>query len=144
MDFFEADYYAKPSAYGVGLHDWYGIPRVTCPVLCGVHMNNPTGERDPPAGTDFTQYHTYGFLWIPATSGSNGSMSAYFDGKLVGNTRTWTEFTDQAPTPVGKPWTFGRIDQQHLFMILGTGVGQPFTIRSVNVWQRNASRNIAR
>jgi hypothetical protein len=143
MDMFEADYPTLPTAYGVGLHDWWGIPKQTCPAgLCVVHFQNPSGVRKPPLGTDFKQFHTYGMLWVPATSGSNGSLSAYFDGKLVGATHTWSQFTNQAPSPVGKPWTFGRVDQEHIFFILGTGRGEPLTIQSVNVWQRNASSNM--
>jgi hypothetical protein len=143
VDFFEADYVTKPTAYGVGLHDWYGIQNVTCPSgLCVVHMLNPTGERDPPAGTDFNQFHTYGFLWVPATATTQGYMSAYFDGVLVGHTVYWSQYTNQAPTPVGQPWCFGRIDQQHLYFILGTGVGEQYTLKSVNVWQKDASHNL--
>jgi|SRR5882724_388246 len=143
VDMFEADLFNYPTAYGVGLHDWYGIPNKTCAVgLCGVGMLNPSGVRVPPAGTNFTQYHTYGFLWVPATATTSGSMSAYFDGQLVGHTRTWTQYTNQPPTPVGQPWLFGRMDQQHIFFILSTGYGQPYTIKSVNVWQKNASSNL--
>ena len=70
-------------------------------------------------------------------------MSAYFDGQLLGHTVSWTQFTGQPPTPVGQPWVFGRMDQQHLFFILGSGLGQPFTVKSVNVWQKNASSNLS-
>jgi hypothetical protein len=145
VDMFEADYPTIPADYGVGLHDWYGIPHQTCPTtpsgLCVVNMN-PSGRRVAPAGTDYNQFHTYGFLWVPATSTTRGSMSAYFDGQLIGNTVTWTEYTNQPPTPVGQPWAFGRIDQQHLYFILGTGVGEQFTLKSVNVWQRDGSHNL--
>jgi hypothetical protein len=36
----------------------------------------------PPAGTDYTQWHTYGQLWIPATAdnGWHGYRQVYFDG----------------------------------------------------------------
>jgi len=142
-DFFEADYPTKPTAYGAGMHDWYGIEGKTCPPgLCGISFTNPSGERDPPAGTDFTQYHTYGFLWVPATPTTNGYVSAYFDGAPIGGTHEWTQFTDQAPTPVGQPWLFGRVDQQHIFFILGTGEGENMTVQSVNVWQQSASSNL--
>jgi hypothetical protein len=30
---------------------------------------------------------------------------------------------------------FSILDRQHLFIILGTGTSQPFTIRFVHVWQ---------
>jgi hypothetical protein len=69
-------------------------------------------------------------------------MDAYFDGHLVGHQVSWTHFTTQGPTPVGKTWTFGRIDQEHLYFILGTGVGEHFIVKSVNVWQNNATHNL--
>jgi hypothetical protein len=105
-------------------------------------MINPSGERIPPAGINFRQFHTYGFLWVPATATTRGYMDAYFDGHVIGHRVYWTKYTSQAPTPVGKTWAFGRIDQEHLFFILGTGVGEPFTVKSVNVWQRNAASNL--
>jgi hypothetical protein len=141
-DFFEADY-TRPTMYGVGAHDWYGIKGKTCPNLCVVSFQNPSGSRTAPAGTDMTQYHTYGFLWVPATASTDGIISAYFDGELIGATRTWTQYTDQPPTPVGKPWTFGRLDQQHMFLILGAGVGEPMTVKSINIWQKNAASNMS-
>jgi hypothetical protein len=140
-DFFEADSYWKPSAYGFGLHDWYGISGKTCPTgLCKVSSSQ--GQANPPAGTNFNQFHTYGFLWVPATSTTRGFMNAYFDGQQVGRTVTWTQYTNQPPTPVGQPWLFGRMDQQHLYFILGTGVGEQYTLKSVNVWQKDASHNL--
>lgn len=142
FDFFEAAYVNKPTSYGSGLHDWYGIQNQTCKGYCVVNMLNPTGERKSPAGTDFRQYHTYGVLWVSATATTKGSYMAYFDGQPIGHEVQWTQYTNQAPTPVGKTWTFGRLDQQHVFFILGTGTGEPMTIRSVNVWQRNTSNNM--
>jgi hypothetical protein len=142
VDFFEADYFGSNNTYGVGLHDWWGIANQTCSGLCGMGMLNPSGGRQVPAGTNFDVYHTYGVLWVPATATTVGSYSAYFDGKPIGATRTWTQYTDQAPTPVGKPWLFGRIDQQHMFFILSTGRGAPFTLSAVNVWQKSAANNL--
>jgi hypothetical protein len=142
VDMFEADYVTKPVSYGVGLHDWYGIRNITCPGLCKVSMLNPSGEREPSTGTNFKQFHTYGFLWVPATNTTKGYMDAYFDGHLIGHQVSWTRYTGQAPTPVAKTWTFGRIDQEHLYFILGTGVGEQYTIKSVNVWQKSAAANL--
>jgi len=140
-DFFEADY-VQSTMYGVGAHDWYGIKGKTCANLCVVSFQNPSGARIAPAGTDMKQFHTYGFLWVAATASTDGVISAYFDGVLIGATRTWTQYTDQAPTPVGKTWTFGRLDQQHMFFILGAGVGEPMTVKSINVWQKNTASNM--
>ena len=143
MDFFEADFWTSTTIYGAGLHDWYGIPNKTCaPGLCKVSMTNPSGQRNTPAGTNLNTYHTYGVLWVPATARTEGSFSAYFDGKLIGSTLTWTQYTNQPPTPVGKSWAFGRLDQEHLFFILSSGHAVPFTLKSVNVWQRSTTENL--
>jgi len=142
VDFFEADWPTEPWRYGVGMHDWWGIKGITCPPgLCKVSPN-PPGVQNPPTGTNFTQFHTYGFLWVPATATTPGFVDAFFDGQRTGYKVSWTQYTDQPPTPVGKPWAYGRLDQQHMFFILGSGLGQPFTVKSVNVWQRNASSNM--
>jgi hypothetical protein len=44
--------------------------------------------------------------------------------------------------PVNQPWAFGRLDHQHLVLIVGTGPNEPVTIRSVNAWQAAASNNL--
>jgi hypothetical protein len=142
-DFFEADTPLKPTSYGIGLHDWYGISGQTCPHgLCVVNLPQ-SGERTPPLGTDFTQFHRYGFLWVPASATSSGFMQGFFDGQPIGASHSWTLFQDQAPPPTGQSWAFGRLDQQHQFIILGSGLNQPFTVRSVNVWQHGSSANLA-
>ena len=143
FDFFEADYWGSKNGYGMGMHDWYGIPGKTCsPGLCGLGFMNPSGSRIVPTGTDFTQYHTYGTLWVPATATTPGRVDAYFDGVLIGHEHTYTQYTNQAPTPTGQTWAFGRIDQQHMFFILGSALGQPFNVKSVTVYQKDASGNL--
>ena len=142
VDFFEADHITQPTTYGVGLHDWWGIPNKTCnPGLCKISPF-PAGVQAPPAGTNFTQYHTYGFLWVPATATTDGFVDAFFDGQRTGYKVSWTQYTNQPPTPAGKTWAYGKMDQQHLFFILGTGTGETYTVKSVNVWQKNASGNM--
>jgi hypothetical protein len=80
---------------------------------------------------------------VPATATTQGFFDAYFDGQRIGYTLSWTQYTNQPPTPVGQPWGLGRIDQQHFLFILGTGAGETFTIKSVNVWQKDASGNMS-
>jgi Bacterial Ig-like domain/Bacterial Ig domain len=58
-------------------------------------------------------WHTIGFLWTPST------ISFYRDNVLVGSHST-----------AGWP-----LDNTHLFMILGTGVGWPMNVDWVHVWQ---------
>jgi hypothetical protein len=144
-DFFEAirNPVGMPAnSYGASLHDWYGIYNITCGTgLCQVAMPYTTGMRVTPVGTDFTQYHRYGFLWVPATSTNNGFARFYFDGVQVGPTQAWQAYINQPPPPTNQPWAFGIIDKQHLFLILSTGLHQQMTVREVDVWQGDTAAN---
>jgi hypothetical protein len=146
VDFFEylyLPYNAPRNLYGAGMHDWYGIPNVTCPRgLCAQNMQPKEPQRKTPEGTNFTQYHHYGFLWVPATGAKPGYARFYFDGQSVGPDRQWAKYTGQPPPPTNQPWAFGVLDQHHLVLILGTGPNEPMTIRSVNVWQASADQNL--
>lgn len=144
-DFFEyvlKDYVerGKLNYFGGTLHDWFGPPtgkynHVTLPHRLVV--------REVPADTDFTQYHRYGFLWVPATSAQDGYAEYYFDGRRVGRRIAWEQYTNQAPPPK-PPWMFSIIDRNHLVLILGTGPNQPMTVQSVNVWQASNAKNMNR
>jgi hypothetical protein len=147
VDFFEyllLAYGGPQNAYASSMHDWYGIYKSTCPPgLCQVGFEFNESKRLAPTGTDFTQYHTYGSLWVPATSGTPGYIQFFFDGEPIGGVRKWAQFTDQPPTnPKQQPWAFGVLDRQHLILILGTGPQEPMTVQSVNVWQASASQNL--
>jgi hypothetical protein len=146
VDFFEYLYlpYGVPrNIYGAGMHDWYGVPSVTCTRgLCAQHMQPEEPKRATPVGTDFTQYHHFAFLWVPATDTSQGYARFYFDGQAMGPDRRWAKFDNQPPPPTNQPWAFGRIDQEHLVLILGTGPNEPMTIGSINVWQATDSKNL--
>jgi hypothetical protein len=147
VDFFEyliARAGGPQNAYGSSMHDWYGIYNKTCgPGLCQVGFEYNEGKRLAPSGTDFTQYHTYGTLWVSATPSKQGYIRFYFDGQPVGQDHKWTQYTNQPPTNIKQqPWAFGVLDQQHLVLILGTGSNQPMTVRSVNVWQASAAQNL--
>jgi hypothetical protein len=146
LDFFEANHYAAgtlATAYGGAMHDWYGVLDKTCGHgLCQASMPYRTGMRLAPNGTDFDQFHRYGFLWVPATVSTMGYAEFYFDGEQVGPTQQWELFADQPPPPTNQRWAFGVLDRRHLFLILGTGQTQPMTVRSVNVWQRDTSANL--
>ena len=143
-DFMEYLSTTTPASYGGTLHDWYGIYNVTCGAgLCQVASQN--NNRIPPPIQDLTQFHKYGFLWVPATVSTSGYAKFYFDDIQLGNTITWTQFTNQSPPPTSSTsWTFGILDYQQLVLILGTGPGQPMTVKSVKVWQTNTSSNLHR
>jgi hypothetical protein len=144
-DFFEYDLkeYAERGElnyFGGALHDWFGPPtgeydHVTLPHRLVV--------RGVPTNTDFTQYHRYGFLWVPATSTQDGYAEYYFDGRRVGRRIAWRQYTNQAPPPK-PPWMFSIMDRNHLVLILGTGPNQPMTVQSVDVWQASHAQNISR
>jgi hypothetical protein len=73
-DFMEYDPRWKEPAndWNSTVHDW-----------CDANLANAVNAPVPtPVGTDFTQYHTYGMLWVPASAanGWNGYRQAYFDG----------------------------------------------------------------
>ncbi len=130
--------------YGANLHDWYGVYKETCPgrAFCDSWRGYTDVKTEVSPGTDFNQYHTYGFLWVPATAAKTGHVQFYFDGSPIGNRITWGKFADQSGIPDGQPWKFGILDNQHLVLILGTGLGKPMTVGTVNVWQSSNSQNL--
>ena len=132
------------NSYGGSLHDWFGIYNKTCggDGLCQEKMPYREGMRIVPKDTDFSKYHQYGFLWVPATKETKGKAIFYFDRKQVGPERTWELYTDQPPPPIKKPWAFGIIDQRHLVLILSTGLGQPMSVKDVSVWQKDEKSNL--
>ena len=144
-DIMEADTLFQKNSYGGDTHDWYGVwNTAACPNYCNVDLSS-TGVfiRSVPASTVFTQYHRYGLLWKPATATTKGSITYFFDGLQVGASTTYSQYTNQAPTPTtATPWTFGIIDKQHMVLILGTGASTPMKVQSVTVWQASAAANM--
>ena len=143
VDFFEYDLFAQIknkewNYYGGTIHDWYGVysngfKHETLPYFIV--------KRKVPTDIDFTQYHRYGFSWVPATASTKGYAQYYFDGQRLGQTTVWSQYTNQLPPP-RSPWRFGVIDTNHLVLILGTGLKMPMTIKSVDVWQATDQFNI--
>ena len=133
------------AGYGTALHDWYGIPNITCSKgLCQASMTTKNSLRIVPLNTDFNEYHRYGFLWVKATSNQKGYAKFYFDDEQVGPTQEWDQFNNQPPPPNDQSWAFSIIDKMHLILILGTGPSRPMTIKTVNVWQKDSSQNLSR
>jgi hypothetical protein len=146
-DFFEYDIDGPNlglNYYGANLHDWYGVYNQTCPghPFCDSWRDYSDVKTAVSPTTDFTQYHTYGFLWLPASDSKAGQVQFYFDGSRVGKTITWAKFAHQMDIPDGQPWKFGALDKQHLVLILGTGLGKPMTVGSLNVWQSSNDQNL--
>jgi hypothetical protein len=140
-DFFEYDF-GNTNSYGGAIHDWYGIYNKTCHGYCQAYT--PNYKRTVPKNVDFSRYHGYGFLWVPATDSSSGFAEYYFDNHKIGLRTSWGKFSDQPPAPSAttQSWTFGIMDRQHLVLVLGTGVGEPMTVERVDVWQASAAKNL--
>ncbi|MDR3711009.1 MAG: hypothetical protein P4L33_22125 [Capsulimonadaceae bacterium] len=144
-DFFEYDVATSnnPLAWGGNMADWFGKWTKSAGYSS---VQTPWANKlmNVPSGTDFRQFHKYGYLWAPATTNENGYAKYYFDGREVGSQPvTWSQYQGQAPPASSStPWTQGILDQQHIGLILGSGVNEPMTVKSVNVWQRSANQNI--
>jgi hypothetical protein len=65
--------WGSPQDWNSTMHDWGSD---------GQNLSNANATITPPVGTDYTKYHTYGMLWVPASAenGWNGYRQAYFDG----------------------------------------------------------------
>lgn len=156
LDMMEFD---SPNVYGGAMHNWYaaaicsgnsfGLNSLSPPgnQPCGINsLNSGSSFNEPPtnccAGADFTQYHDYGFLWVPATGTAKGYAKWYFDGVQVGNTYTWNQFNPTLnPPPVdlgqGGSSAYSVFDTLHWYLILGGSPGATTTVASVQVWQAN-------
>jgi hypothetical protein len=129
--------------YVAGMHDWFGVWKETCTTKQFCNHRTPYKEvlKTAPSNTDYSKFHKYGFLWIPATNTTNGWGQFYFDDKPIGAKITWSKFDGQKPSLKKEKWTFGILDEQHLVLILGAGENQPMEIRTVRVWQNSKDKN---
>jgi len=144
-DFFEYDVASpsRPLVWGGNMADWFGVWTQSTG-FSSIQTPWPYKQMPVPPDTDFTQFHKYGYLWVPATTSTDGYAKYYFDDKLVGaKPVTWSQYQGQDP-PATKttPWAYGILDQQHIGLILGSGVKMPMTVKCVNVWQSSANQNI--
>lgn len=140
---------APANDYFGSVHEWYGISGITCPrEFCqATNYNNQSKFTNyliaTPSNNNFLQFHKFGVLWVPATKTSQGYLQYYFDGHATGDRISWSQYRDQPPPPTkSTPWTFGILDRQHMYLILGTGDNEPMTVQSVNVWQASDSQNL--
>lgn len=151
VDIFEYDVweFAGKKSYGGAVHDWYGRYRDTCPKphYCRVTNAKNSGTRfdnfiiTTPPRTDFKKAHKYGVLWKPASPNKSGTLQYYFDRIPLNDKVDWVKFENQPPPPGEANWTFGIIDEQHLALVLSSGIDQPLTVQNVSVWQNNRCNN---
>ena len=113
-------------AYNSTVHDWHGITGGTGATL---DVNNGNAVVPCPVGTDFTQPHTYGVLWVPATAknGWIGYREAFFDGVPEGAV---CYRGNQAGTyPPSGSYAFSLKDHDQFEVILGASHGGTPTMK---------------
>jgi hypothetical protein len=129
------------NVYGATLHNWFGTWKKTCRSgWCDI--STPAPAMYVPRDTNWNQYHSYGFLWVPAKAARSGYVQFFFDNKPVGKRVSWSACS-KAASPLVKHYSaYCILDHQHLVLILGTGIGEPMTVRSVHVFQQSAKFNL--
>ena len=119
------------NAYGGALHTWYNQDGSQ------VATNSPAFTL--PAGTDVTQPHKYGFLWVPATGESQGYADFYFDRQVIPSMHTsWNQYQ---PGQTAQQNPYAILDTQHQVLFLGTGENNNMTIHDISVWQNAITAN---
>ena len=142
-DFMEYDG-GLSTEYGIAMHDYHGPTGSVVTVnATGISPAIPSGSPD------FSQFHKYGALWIPATSTpGSGTAKQFFDDVQIGSTVNWDQNTDATGgvPPVTGAQVCSIIDKLHLFLILGNGSqgkqAMQFVVKEVNVWQVSDANNI--
>lgn len=123
---------------------WYNVC-CTCPGSCYAKNQENILYKDT---SDAATYHSYGFLWVPATDVLPGVTLFTYDGVVIFK-RVFTKWTGQAPPPSDStPWGFGLSDDVQT-LIVGSGYNSvlnstsPYMImKSVKVWQLDTSKDV--
>ncbi len=140
VDFFEYDAFLT-TKYGIAMHDDYGFNGSQSTV------NPSTGSPVSVGAANFSQFHKFGYLWIPATASTNGTGQYFFDGVQVGNTITWSQNNDAGLSPPPSGTQIGSVlDNRHLMLIIGNSsvdpVAMQMVVKSVSVWQVSDANNL--
>jgi hypothetical protein len=149
-DFFEynPNWSGNDDTYFATMHDWSG------PYYDSVNFSNTNStiytSSDP--ATDWTEFHTIGQLWVPGNASNNyvGYVQNYFDGVATSDKVQWVDQGSGTPSDLGNGgepgggngFTFSIMDQDHVAIILGTGVGVPLQVQWVHVWQTTGAPNV--
>lgn len=121
---------------GFTVHNWYGFnPANDQAAVSDGSPANGLGNQ--------AVYFTVAGLWVPATDTTQGYIQHYYNGNPVGNRIVWNKYNPAlGPPPHEGSNAFSRIDQVHMYMILGTGPANPMTVQRVRVFQANGSANL--
>lgn len=139
-DFMEYDVANGSASYGSSIVDWYGTSTCTGGQNCRVETDQ---FKSLGSSANYSTYHVYGALWVPATATTNGQIAWYRDGIQVGSTVTYSQFTTQTPPPVAT-WNYGIIDNDHMLLLIGSGTdtGSDIQVDRVTVYQGPGACNI--
>lgn len=133
-DFFEADS-GSTTTYGTGFINWYATVGSNTKV-------NTTFAFVPIGALGFAQYNKYGFLWIPATASTPGTLASFLNDVLVKSVN-YTLYNPAAPPPpVLGSSAFSVVDSRHIVIMFDTNTSQPFTLQSCSVWQPTMINNL--
>lgn len=83
------------------------------------------GSFDMAAGFNHAAQHKYGCLWVPATTGTQGYVEMFLDGRPLKRTSYSKGVGDWAVT-----------DTDAFALILGSNSNNPMTVTRAEVWQR--------
>lgn len=136
-----------PYAYAATVLEWYGEWNKGCSPrrYCVVRLPYSGNTARVPAGTDFKRYHRVGMRWLTASEHAKGEVTFWFDERKVGPTVRFDRYRGERPPAAREQlWAFGKIDEQHLVLILGAGRKTPLNVRRVTVWQGASAQNLVR
>lgn len=105
--------------YSSTMHDWHGE-------LSGTSTGNLTNSNATlpvTTGTDFTQWHTYGVVWVPGTAANGwiGYRQAFFDG--VAQAAVCWKAGQVGTYPPSGSYLFSLLQQDKFDLILGSCQG---------------------
>jgi hypothetical protein len=136
LDVFEYDAFVKGS-YGVQVHDWFGAPYQSQQGVSCIHGGPIV------TGADLSQYHKYGFRWVPASATGRGSFTSFFD-DVPGKSYSYDQYNAALDPPPVLGTSAGSIaDMRHFVPILGcSNPLLPMTVKEMSVWQASPANNL--
>lgn len=137
MDILEYDA-GVTNKFGTATHNWYGA--IGYGTKTDVNWGSPFTLLPT---VSFSNVNKTGWLWVPATSTSQGFSKLFYNGVQVGNTIVWNLYDSTiAPPPVAGTTAGSIIDTRHMAFIFNSGSGYSVTINSFTVWQATAANNL--